>query len=166
MEKDKGNNKGKGKGKEEKEDKKEMKKIELLEKEEQKEQKKEQKEQEEVDLVEKEEETEATWRLIDIYFRDNPQTLVAHHIDSYNEFFEKGIFKVFRENNPLRFIEKGGNHGGGLLNECHLYLGGKDGSRITFGKPVIYDDASQGGAHYMYPNDARLRNMTYGITIH
>jgi DNA-directed RNA polymerase beta subunit len=36
-------------------------------------------------------------------------------------------------------------------------------SRIYFGKPVIYDE---GRPHYMYPNEARLRNMTYGMTIH
>jgi hypothetical protein len=42
-------------------------------------------------------------------------------------------------------------------------MGGKDGSQIYFGKPVIYDDSR---AHYMYPNEARLRNMTYAMTIH
>ena len=44
-----------------------------------------------------------------------------------------------------------------------MYLGGKQGDKIYYGKPVIYDDNN---AHYMFPNDARLRNMTYGITIH
>ena len=44
-----------------------------------------------------------------------------------------------------------------------LYLGGKDGSKIYFGKPIIYYDNY---THYIYPNDARLRNMTYGMTIH
>ena len=43
-------------------------------------------------------------------------------------------------------------------------LGGKDGSKIYFGKPIIYDDDDN--IHYMYPNEARLRNMTYGMTIH
>jgi DNA-directed RNA polymerase beta subunit len=50
-----------------------------------------------------------------------------------------------------------------------MYLGGKDGSRLYFGKPVIYDqanDQSDARAHYMYPNEARLRNMTYAMTIH
>ena len=46
------------------------------------------------------------WNLIDKYFKDNPYNLVAHHLDSYNDFFEKGIFQIFRENNPIRFIER------------------------------------------------------------
>ncbi len=105
-----------------------------------------------------------SWKLIDIYFKDNPNNLVAHHLDSYNEFFKNGIQRVFHENNPIRFIEREQEgEAANKRNECLLYLGGKDGKSVYFGKPIIYDDNN---AHYMFPNDARLRNMTYGITIH
>jgi DNA-directed RNA polymerase II subunit RPB2 len=105
-----------------------------------------------------------SWKIIDTYFNDNPNNLVAHHLESYNEFFNNGINRIFRENNPIRFIEREDeSKSSSQRNECLLYLGGKDGSKIYFGKPIIYDDNY---AHYMYPNDARLRNMTYGITIH
>ena len=119
------------------------------------------------------------WNLIDKYFRDNPYNLVAHHLDSYNDFFGKGIFQIFRENNPIRFIERDDSESKGKRdkdsdnekrNECFLYLGGKTGEKIYLGKPVIYDSEVDGYSrpypHYMYPNDARLRNMTYGTTIH
>ena len=118
------------------------------------------------------------WNLIDKYFKDNPYNLVAHHLDSYNDFFDKGIFQIFRENNPIRFIEREEQNvqltaKGDVIekgrNECFLYLGGKNGTKLYFGKPVIYDSNSNSGEpypHYMYPNDARLRNMTYGTTIH
>ena len=105
---------------------------------------------------------EISWKIIDTYFKDNPSNLVAHHLDSYNQFFEEGIFRIFRENNPIRFKE-GQEEGRETYDECSVYLGGKDGKKIYFGKPIIYDDQS---SHYMYPNDARLRNMTYGITVH
>ena len=105
-----------------------------------------------------------SWKIIDKYFTDNPNNLVAHHLDSYNDFFNKGINNIFRENNPIRFIEREEDaETPETRNGCLLYLGGKDGSKIYFGKPVIYDENYM---HYMYPNDARLRNMTYGITIH
>jgi DNA-directed RNA polymerase II subunit RPB2 len=105
-----------------------------------------------------------SWKIIDTYFNDNPNNLVAHHLESYNDFFNNGINSIFRENNPIRFIEREDeSKNSSERNECLLYLGGKDGSKIYFGKPIIYDDNY---AHYMYPNDARLRNMTYGITIH
>jgi len=105
-----------------------------------------------------------SWNLIDKYFSDNPNNLVAHHLESYNIFCSNGINKIFRENNPIRFIESEDEESNSeKRNECLLYLGGTDGSRIYFGKPVIYDDTH---THYMYPNDARLRNMTYGTSIH
>jgi len=105
-----------------------------------------------------------SWKIIDKYFNDNANNLVAHHLESYNDFFNNGINRIFRENNPIRFIEnEEESTSSNKRNECLLYLGGKDGNKIYFGKPIIYDDNN---AHYMYPNDARLRNMTYGTTIH
>jgi DNA-directed RNA polymerase II subunit RPB2 len=123
-----------------------------------------------------------SWNLIDKYFKDNQYNLVAHHLDSYNDFFSKGIFQVFRENNPIRFIERETETAGEKENtknksikigdkenpnECLIYLAGKNGDKLYFGKPIIYDEEStKPYPHYMYPNDARLRNMTYGVTIH
>jgi DNA-directed RNA polymerase II subunit RPB2 len=114
------------------------------------------------------------WNLIDKYFKDNPYNLVAHHLDSYNDFFSKGIFQIFRENNPIRFVEreeeiKSKKSSDISPRECRIYIGGKTGDKLYFGKPIIFDDSSSDKnpyPHYMYPNDARLRNMTYGITIH
>lgn len=103
------------------------------------------------------------WKIINKYFEDNPQSLVRHHIESYNDFFKNGIFQIFKEKNPIRistvFDEKINEY----RHQCNMYFGGKDGNKIYFGKPIIYDDKN---AHYMYPNEARLRNMTYGMTIH
>ncbi len=104
-----------------------------------------------------------SWKLIDKYFKDNPSNLVAHHLESYNDFFSRGINNIFKENNPIRFIERENEENPEKRDQALFYLGGKDGSKIYYGKPIIYDDHY---AHFMYPNDARLRNMTYGITIH
>jgi len=102
-----------------------------------------------------------SWKIIDTFFTENPEVLVSHHLDSYNNFFDKGLNRIFKENNPIRFVERKDNKD--FKNECFLYLGGKQGDKIYLGKPIIYDENE---SHFMYPNDARLRNMTYGITIH
>jgi DNA-directed RNA polymerase II subunit RPB2 len=109
------------------------------------------------------EQNEIAWKIIDKYFVDNPNNLVAHHLDSYNHFFEYGLQKIFNENNPIRFTEQPLDNTNKNVKKCFLYLGGKDGSKIYIGKPIIYDENH---VHYMYPNEARLRNMTYGATIH
>ena len=104
-----------------------------------------------------------TWKIIDTYFRDNPQALVMHHIESYNDFYKNSIFQIFRDNNPVRLSSRYNEETGEFLNKCELFLGGRDGTRIYFGKPVISDNDRN---HFMYPNEARLRNMTYAMTIH
>jgi len=103
------------------------------------------------------------WKIINTYFEDNPQSLVRHHIDSYNDFFKNGIFQLFKEKNPLRINTRYDESIGDYRSQCIMYFGGKNGDKIYFGKPVIYDDNN---SHYMFPNEARLRNMTYGMTIH
>jgi DNA-directed RNA polymerase II subunit RPB2 len=116
-----------------------------------------------------------SWQILDKYFTENTHNLVAHHLDSYNDFFSSGINNIFKENNPIRFIARNdellqeGTTGTKKKqkqingNQLLLHLGGKNGDKIYFGKPVIYDDNY---THFMYPNDARLRNMTYGLSIH
>jgi len=104
------------------------------------------------------------WKIINKYFEDNPQSLVTHHIESYNDFFKNGIFQIFKEKNPISFKTDFDETIDDYRYQCNMYMGGKDGSLIYFGKPVIYDDNDN--IHYMYPNEARLRNMTYGMTIH
>ena len=103
------------------------------------------------------------WKIINTYFRDNPKILAGHHIESYNDFFQKGIFQIFRDLNPIRITSRYDEKTDEFRSEALLYLGGRDGTRVYFGKPVIYDDNQ---SHYMFPNEARLRNMTYGMTIH
>ena len=106
---------------------------------------------------------EIIWKIINSYFEDNPQSLVRHHIDSYDDFFKTGIFQIFKEKNPITINSKYDESIQDFRHQCVMYFGGINGDKIYFGKPVIYDNENP---HYMYPNEARLRNMTYGMTIH
>jgi DNA-directed RNA polymerase II subunit RPB2 len=106
---------------------------------------------------------ETIWKIIDKYFKSNPNILVSHHLDSYNDFMKNGIKRIFKEKNPIKIIKKQNPITKEFDLRCNLYLGGKTGERIYIGKPIIYDETRE---HYMYPNEARLRNMTYGTTIH
>ncbi len=106
---------------------------------------------------------EIPWNIISRYFRDDEHVLVKHHLDSYNDFFGKGIYNIFKERNPIVLQKEQDPVTNEFKLRCELYLGGKNGDKIYYGKPVIYDDQNE---HYMFPNEARLRNMTYGVTIH
>ena len=106
---------------------------------------------------------ETAWKILDKYFDDNPTALISHHIESYNDFMSKGIPQIFREKNPIKIVKQQNSDTGDYKYQANLYLGGKTGDKIYYGKPIIFDDNNE---HYMYPNEARLRNFTYGVSIH
>ena len=103
------------------------------------------------------------WTVIDKFFENNENLLVGHQLDSYNSFMNNGIKKIFKEKNPVTILQKQDPETKEYNYQAKIYFGGKDGSLIQFGKPIIFDETRQ---HYMFPNEARLRNMTYGTTIH
>lgn len=104
-----------------------------------------------------------SWKTIDKFFNDNKNVIIKHHLDSYNEFFSTGIKNIFKDRNPVRIFKDLDKETKEYKYECDIYLGGVNADKIYYGKPVIYDETRE---HYMYPNEARLRNMSYGFTIH
>lgn len=100
-----------------------------------------------------------TWKIIDTYFKDNPDFITSHHLTSFNKFMLNDIPQIFKDNNPILLIQEQGD----MIIKCDIYIGGKNGNRVYYGKPVIHDKDRM---HYMYPNEARLRNLMYGISIH
>lgn len=98
---------------------------------------------------------------IEKYFKEN--SLVEHHLSSVNDFYDTSLPKIFMDKNPIRYyagLNKATNQ---YKYNVKLYIGGKNADKIYYGKPVVFDEKN---VHYMFPNEARLRNMTYGISIH
>ena len=93
----------------------------------------------------------------------NNVILLFVYIDSYNKFFDHDIKRVFKENNPIQIMKEKNIETDDFNFKCKLFLGGKNGDKLYYGKPIIYDDDK---SQFMYPNIARLRNMTYAITVH
>jgi len=101
--------------------------------------------------------------IIDKMFQDKPHLFVEHHLTSYNDFFKTGMKRIMKEKNPIRILKEQDEKTKDFKYRCNLYLGGKNGDRVYLGKPVISDDNNP---HYMFPNEARLRNMTYAVSVH
>ncbi len=115
------------------------------------------------------------WLVIDTYFRDTKYYKSQHQIDSYNEFIlseDNGIENIIKRENPL-IIYKGDSGDGKFINKIEIFFGEKlngDGSlklgekNIYTSSPIIYDNETK-SSKYMYPNDARLRKLTYKMNI-
>jgi DNA-directed RNA polymerase II subunit RPB2 len=106
---------------------------------------------------------ELPWKLLETYIKDHPNYLVKHHIDSYNAFWLEQLPEYLREKNPIDILKEPNETNTDYLLKAKIYIGGKEGDKVYIGKPMIYDDEN---VHFMYPNEARLRNMTYGFSIH
>ena len=104
---------------------------------------------------------ELHFKIIDKYFKEN--SLVEHQISSCNNFYDNSIKKILKDLNPLTYYSELSEEKKMHRYNVEMYIGGKEGQLIYYGKPVIYDE---GNVHYMFPNEARLRNMNYGISIH
>ena len=102
--------------------------------------------------------------IIDKFFKENPNFLVDHHLESYNRFVNNDIRQIITQNNPISFNKKLQSKNGEdiPMHQCDIYIGGKQGDKIQFAKPILYEN---GEKHYLYPNTARLQNLTYSFSI-
>ena len=98
------------------------------------------------------------WYVLDNYFSDK-RRLIKHHIDSFNNFLEHLIPQTLSENGPhivyYNFNEKKSKY----MSEIHISF-----QEPQISKPVI-NEHDIGKIKPMYPNDARLRNLTYCGTL-
>jgi len=98
-----------------------------------------------------------TWDIINTYYRDTPDYLVKHHLDSYNDFIINkipNIFKAAREKTCFRT-----DITDTFIYETHITI-----RNFYISKPVIYDHLTA-KMKQLYPNEARLKNLTYGADV-
>jgi len=75
--------------------------------------------------------------------------IVRHHIDSFNDFLDYGMQKVITEQGVIETD----------IEDTYVKLGA-----IRVGKPLAKE--ADGAQDVLYPNDARLRDITYSAPIH
>ena len=94
-------------------------------------------------------------------FLEEPGHLVNHHLESFN-WFVKQIPEIIKNRNPLVNL-KNKDDKNEFHHICRVWVLTKTSSAFKFGVPVFTENGVQ---KPLYPNDARLRNMTYSFSIH
>lgn len=96
-----------------------------------------------------------TWKIIDTFFEQKNQ-LSAHQINSFNRFMNENIPDIIQQHNPLIIKVDKLNEDD---NKAITYL-----IKINLTNPRIpkpYHQENNGSAYPMYPNQARIRNLSY-----
>ena len=104
-----------------------------------------------------------TWDIINSYFAENPNWLARHQIDSYNDFVSNKIPLVMKNINHMSafMFDKINKE---ISYKVDIYLGGKSATKFRIAPPTIYDHKTQ-QQRPLFPNEARLKNLTYGFDI-
>ena len=104
--------------------------------------------------------------LIDTYFRTVLYPYTKHHIDSYDAFLKEDIKGIIRSNNPVLILKDVIDPDKNIYTyKVELYIGGETGDAIQIGTPTVSLQNTE-EVRVLYPNEARLRNLSYASTIY
>ena len=103
-------------------------------------------------------------QMIHSYFTTQDIPLTKHHIDSYDQFLERDMINIIKANNPILILKDKLPDGDSYKYRVEIFVGGPDGTEILIGSPTL---SLEKGANIrlMYPNEARLRNLTYALSV-
>ena len=100
------------------------------------------------------------WDLIKLYFDNN--VLISHHINGYNEFIDKYMDIIIKNNNKLlklRINTNQNNYQSDVVKEPNMLEVDIILGKFYINKPLIHEN--NGVVKEMTPNDARTRSFTY-----
>lgn len=102
--------------------------------------------------------------LIHNYFTTQYNPLTRHHLDSYDQFLETDLPQIIRASNPLVNLKSRIGTSNKYEYKVEVFVGGEDAKSVYIGVPSIVLQNGQ-EVRALYPNEARLRNLTYGIQV-
>ena len=108
-------------------------------------------------------------RFLEKYFSENDFALTRHHIDSYEQCVFDEIPSIIHAANPIVLLKESLDKDAGIFKyRIEIFIGGDAptpaGLGLTISPPVVALDEGN-TVRRMFPNEARLRNMTYAAQI-
>jgi DNA-directed RNA polymerase II subunit RPB2 len=104
--------------------------------------------------------------LIDRYFRTVQYPYTRHHIDSYDQFMQQDLVSIVKANNPILILKDLIDPDRNIYKyKVEIFVGGVDGTAIEIGTPTVSLQKTE-EVRVLYPNEARLRNLTYASTVY
>jgi|694.fasta_scaffold30453_7 DNA-directed RNA polymerase II subunit RPB2 len=98
-----------------------------------------------------------TWDTIDKLLKD-PKFLVENQLNSYDELITKIIPGLINHNNPIIVSRDSDENAPGYGDRYEFYI-----DKVYFCRPLQHNNIS--GYQPLYPNEARMRDLTYAAPI-
>ncbi len=95
----------------------------------------------------------AARHICNTFYKDTPNPIVQHHIDSYDDLLSRKIPTFLKASNPIQLVLPNDKR------EINVYIGGRDGTKIGYSPPV--DELGNA----IMPNTCRVENKTYALDI-
>ena len=104
-------------------------------------------------------------KLLELYFRTFPYPFTSHHIDSFDQFITEDLPTILKSNNPILILKELIPRTNTYMYRVEIFVGGLTGDEIEIGTPTISLQKTK-EVRVLFPNEARLRNLTYASTIY
>ena len=104
--------------------------------------------------------------LLQTYFSTYTYPFTRHHIDSFDQFISQDIPAILKTNNPLLILKEPHVGNPNMYQfRTEIFIGGFEGNEIEIGTPTVrYKNGEE--IRVLFPNEARLRNLTYASTVY
>lgn len=107
---------------------------------------------------------ELSERLLNVYFKTMQYPYTRHHIESYDQFVSQDLPAIVKDQNPILLLHDPIGTTGIYTYKAEVFIGGFDGNRLYIGTPTIsLQDSKE--IRVLFPNEARLRNLTYASSV-
>jgi DNA-directed RNA polymerase II subunit RPB2 len=108
-------------------------------------------------------------QFLEKYFAETDFAMTRHHIDTYEHCMFNEIPTIIHTANPIVFLKEPLDKDAGVFKyRVELFIGGDaptpDKMALTFSPPIITLDGGN-TVRRMFPNEARLRNLTYATQV-
>jgi len=102
--------------------------------------------------------------LLNKYFKTFSYPFTHHQINSYDQFIANDIPAIIKASNPILLLEEKIKNTDEFIYKVEIFVGGLNGDQFFIGTPTISLKENT-EIRTLYPNEARLRNLTYASII-
>jgi len=102
--------------------------------------------------------------LLNKYFKSFSYPFTHHQINSYDEFIAYDIPAIIKTSNPILLLEEKIVNTDEFAYKVEIFVGGLNGDQFFIGTPTVSLKGND-EIRTLYPNEARLRNLTYSSSV-